>query len=29
VFANRTVTHMWGFILPQWARLSNAIVAGG
>jgi CubicO group peptidase (beta-lactamase class C family) len=29
VFANRTVTHMWGFILPRWARLSNAIVAGG
>jgi CubicO group peptidase (beta-lactamase class C family) len=27
VFANRTVTHMWGFILPRWARLSNAIIA--
>jgi beta-lactamase class C len=27
VFANRTVTHMWGFILPRWARLSNAVVA--
>jgi beta-lactamase class C len=27
VFANRTVTHMWGFILPRWARLSNALVA--
>ena len=28
VFANRTVTHMWGFILPRWQRLSNAVVAG-
>ena len=27
VFANRTVTHMWGFILPRWQRLSNAVVA--
>jgi CubicO group peptidase (beta-lactamase class C family) len=27
VFVNRTVTHMWGFILPRWARLSNAVVA--
>jgi beta-lactamase class C len=27
VFANRTVTHMWSFILSRWARLSNAIVA--
>lgn len=27
VFANRAVTHMWGFILPRWARLSNAVVA--
>jgi CubicO group peptidase (beta-lactamase class C family) len=27
VFANRTVTHMWGFILPRWERLSNAVVA--
>jgi len=27
VFANRTVTHMWGFILPRWARLSNAVIA--
>ncbi len=26
VFANRTVTHMWGFILPRWARLSNAVI---
>jgi CubicO group peptidase (beta-lactamase class C family) len=29
VFANRTVTHMWGFILPRWARLSNAVIAAG
>jgi CubicO group peptidase (beta-lactamase class C family) len=29
VFANRTVTHMWGFIIPRWSRLSNAIVAVG
>jgi beta-lactamase class C len=28
VFANRTVTHMWGFILPRWQRLSNAVIAG-
>jgi beta-lactamase class C len=27
VFANRTVTHMWAFILSHWARLSNAVVA--
>jgi CubicO group peptidase (beta-lactamase class C family) len=27
VFANRTVTHMWGYILPRWARLSNAVIA--
>jgi CubicO group peptidase (beta-lactamase class C family) len=27
VFANRAVTHMWSFILPRWARLSNAIIA--
>jgi beta-lactamase class C len=27
VFANRTVTHMWAFILARWARLSNAVVA--
>ena len=27
VFANRTVTHMWGFILPRWQRLSNAVIA--
>jgi CubicO group peptidase (beta-lactamase class C family) len=27
VFVNRTVTHIWGFILPRWARLSNAIIA--
>lgn len=27
VFTNRTVTHIWGFILPRWARLSNAAVA--
>jgi len=27
VFANRTVTHLWGFILPRWQRLSNAVVA--
>ncbi len=27
VFTNRTVTHMWGFILPRWARLSNAVIA--
>jgi beta-lactamase class C len=29
VFANRTVTQMWGFILPRWARLSNAVIAAG
>ena len=27
VFANRAVTHMWGFILTRWARLSNAVIA--
>jgi CubicO group peptidase (beta-lactamase class C family) len=27
VFANRMVARMWNFILPRWARLSNAIVA--
>ena len=27
VFANRTVTHMWSFLLSRWARLSNAVVA--
>src|SRR5215204_3865924 len=27
VVANRTVTQMWGFILPRGARLSNAIIA--
>lgn len=27
VFCNRTVTHMWAFILTRWARLSNALVA--
>ena len=27
VFANRTVTRMWGFILPRWSRLSDALVA--
>ena len=27
VFTNRAVTHMWGFILPRWQRLSNAVVA--
>jgi beta-lactamase class C len=27
VFANRTVTHMWGFILPRWQHLSNAVIA--
>jgi CubicO group peptidase (beta-lactamase class C family) len=27
VFTNRTVTHMWGFLLPRWARLSNAVIA--
>jgi beta-lactamase class C len=29
VFTNRTVTHMWGFILPRWQRLSNAVIAAG
>ena len=27
VFANRTVARMWVYILPRWARLSNAVVA--
>jgi beta-lactamase class C len=27
VFCNRAVTRMWTFILPRWARLSNAVVA--
>ena len=27
VFVNRSVAHMWGFILPRWARLSNAVAA--
>lgn len=27
VFSNRAVTRMWTFILPRWARLSNAVVA--
>ena len=27
VFANRMVARMWGYILPRWARLSNAVVA--
>ena len=27
VFANRAVTRMWTYILPRWARLSNAVVA--
>jgi beta-lactamase class C len=27
VFANRTVSHMWAFIMARWARLSNAVVA--
>lgn len=27
VFANRSVAHMWAFILARWARLSNAVVA--
>lgn len=27
VFATRSVARMWGFILPRWARLSNAVVA--
>lgn len=27
VFANRSVAHMWTFILARWARLSNALVA--
>jgi beta-lactamase class C len=27
VFANRTVSHMWAFILSRWARLSNAVVS--
>jgi len=27
VFANRDVARIWTFILPRWARLSNAVVA--
>jgi beta-lactamase class C len=27
VFANRSVTRMWAFILTRWARLSNAVIA--
>ncbi|CAA9566026.1 MAG: hypothetical protein AVDCRST_MAG19-2267 [uncultured Thermomicrobiales bacterium] len=27
VFANRAVARIWTFILPRWARLSNAVVA--
>jgi beta-lactamase class C len=27
VLANRTVSHMWAFILTRWARLSNAVIA--
>lgn len=27
VFANRAVPHMWSFILTNWARLSNAVIA--
>lgn len=27
VFGNRAVTRTWTFILPRWARLSNAVVA--
>ncbi len=27
VFANRTVSHMWAFILKRWARLGNAVIA--
>lgn len=27
VFANRAVPHMWTFILTQWARISNAVIA--
>lgn len=27
VFCNRAVTRMWTYILPRWARLSNAVVA--
>lgn len=27
VFSNRSVSHMWTFILSRWARLSNAVVA--
>lgn len=26
VFTTRTVTRMWGFILPRWIRLSDALV---
>jgi beta-lactamase class C len=27
VFANRSVARTWGYVLPRWARLSNAVVA--
>lgn len=27
VYSNRSVSHMWTFILGRWARLSNAVVA--
>ena len=27
VLSNRSVSHMWTFILSRWARLSNAVVA--
>lgn len=27
VFSNRSVSHMWSFILGRWARLSNAVIA--
>jgi CubicO group peptidase (beta-lactamase class C family) len=27
VFANRSTTHLWPFVPPRWARLSNALVA--
>ncbi len=27
VFSNRSVSHMWTYILSRWARLSNAVIA--
>lgn len=27
IFGNRTVAHLWPFVPPRWARLSNAVVA--